>query len=185
MKKSGFLCGTSLMIVMISLVFSCKEEADSVTIAQPEPTNVYAKDGISVRSYDYKSFEVFLKMHNDTTYVVNFWATWCQPCIEELPNFEKLNAEYKNEKVKVILVSLDFKKQVESNLIPFIKKRNLQSTVLHLSDPDANAWISKVDTAWSGAIPATVIYNKRKRKFYEQSFTFEQLKNEIAQFNNQ
>jgi len=151
----------------------------------PKSTQVYTKDGISVNSYDYKSFEPFLKMQTDTTYVINFWATWCQPCVEELPYFEKANAEFKDQKVKVILVSLDMKKQVESNLIPYIKKKNLKSLVIHLSDPDANSWISKVDSTWSGAIPATIIYNKNKRKFYEQSFTFETLSNEIKQFNNQ
>lgn len=145
----------------------------------PKPLKVYAKDGISVKSYDYKTLEYFLSQKNDTTYVVNFWATWCKPCVEELPNFEKLNAEYKGKNVKVILVSMDMSKQVETSLLPFIKRKNLQSKVIFLNDPDANAWIEKVDKSWSGAIPATVIYNKNQRKFYEQSFTFEALEKEV------
>jgi thiol-disulfide isomerase/thioredoxin len=174
-----------LLLVSVGLFSSisllcCKKETVAESIPQPKTTRVYSKDGISINSYDFKAFESFLKMQNDTTYVVNFWATWCQPCVEELPNFEKLNAEYQSQKVKVILVSLDMRKQVESNLIRFIQKRNIKSQVIHLSDPDANAWISKVDSAWSGAIPATVIYNKGKRKFYEQSFTFDQLKDELT-----
>ncbi len=177
-----------LLLLLLSLfssisLVSCKKETVAASIPPPQPTQVYSKDGISINSYDFKAFESFLKMQNDTTYVVNFWATWCQPCVEELPNFEKLNAEYQSQKVKVILVSLDMRKQVESNLIPFVQKRNLKSQVIHLSDSDANAWISKVDSAWSGAIPATVIYKKNKRKFYEQSFSFDQLKGELAQFN--
>ncbi|MGK4568960.1 TlpA disulfide reductase family protein [Flavobacterium sp. 3HN19-14] len=125
-----------------------------------------------------------LKIENDTTYVVNFWATWCQPCVAELPNFEKINATLKNKKIKVILVSLDMKKQVETALLPFIKRKNLQSEVIFLNDPDANSWIGKVDANWSGAIPATVIYNSQKRQFYERSFTFDELNNEIKQFIN-
>ncbi|MFT3795882.1 TlpA family protein disulfide reductase [Flavobacterium sp.] len=185
MKKIVFvltLCGL--------LACNNKETATDVVpvTAVPEvakPTQVYTKEGVRVNSYDFKAFEPFLQMQNDTTYVVNFWATWCTPCVEELPNFEKITSDYKDKKVKVILVSLDFKKQVESNLLPFIERKKLQSQVVHLSDPDANAWISKVDSAWSGAIPATVIYNKDKRKFYEQSFTFDQLQQEIKLFNNQ
>jgi len=174
------ICIYTLLLLLIT-TFSTAQQA-----SYPKPLTVYQKDGITVKSYDYKAFEPFLKRQNDTTYVVNFWATWCQPCIKELPYFEKLNADYKNRKVKVILVSLDMKKQVESNLIPFIKRKNLQSEVILLNDPDANSWISKVDSNWSGAIPATVIYNNNNRsKFYEQSFTFEQLEKEIKSFNNQ
>lgn len=173
-----------LLLLPFVAFIGCKK-AEPVAVHYPKPVQVYQKDGITVKSYDFKSFEPYLFIKSDTTYVVNFWATWCQPCVAELPNFEKINTGYKNQKVKVILVSLDMKKHVESNLIPFIQKRNLQSHVVHLSDPDANAWIGKVEPSWSGAIPATVIYNKKKRNFYEQSFTYEQLQKELKQFTNQ
>ena len=151
--------------------------------AQPRGT-VREKDGIKILSMDFNDFESRLHIKNDSIYVVNFWATWCAPCIIELPYFEKINAEYKNKKVKVLLVSLDMNKQVERSLLPFIKRKKLQSEVVHLHDPDANAWIPKVDPNWSGAIPATVIYSDGKRKFYERSFTYEELENEIKQFIN-
>ncbi|WP_241686592.1 TlpA disulfide reductase family protein [Flavobacterium sp. YO12] len=59
----------------------------------------------------------------DSTYVVNFWATWCVPCIKELPHFEKLSAEHKSDKLAVLLVSLDFKSKLNSNVIPFVKRK--------------------------------------------------------------
>ncbi len=169
----------------IALIACRQKEVGTVpaSAAPPKPLTVFTKEGISVPSYDFKSFEPQLLKQTDTTYVVNFWATWCAPCIAELPHFEKINTDYKNRKIKVLLVSLDFKKQVESNLLPFIKRKNLRSEVIHLSDPDANAWISRVDPSWSGAIPATLIYNKNKRTFYEQTFTFEQLQTELLKFN--
>lgn len=180
------------IIVMLTVLsfLSCKKEAtvsDStvtktekqVVDDQPKPIKVYEKDGIKIKSFDFNAFEPYLKQHNDTTYVVNFWATWCVPCVEELPHFEKLNAAYKDQKVKVLLVSLDMPQKVESNLLPFVKKKNMLSEVIYLNDPDANAWISKVDTAWSGAIPATVIYKRDQRKFFEQSFTYEALEKEL------
>jgi len=156
----------------------------SIAMAQQKPVASYSKDGIKLQSYDYKGIEPLLQKENDTIYVVNFWATWCAPCIKELPFFEKLNTEYQGRKVKVLLVSLDMKKQVETSLIPFIIKRKLQSQVIHLNDPNADAWISKVDPSWSGALPATVIYTKGRRKFYEQSFTYEALEQEVKQFLN-
>ncbi|RZJ65713.1 MAG: redoxin domain-containing protein [Flavobacterium sp.] len=150
--------------------------------AEPKPLETFTKDEITVKSYNYETFKALLEKNNDSTYVVNFWATWCAPCIAELPNFEKLNAQYKDKKVSVLLVSLDFKKQVEKSLIPFIKRRNLKSKVVFLSDPDMNSWISKVNPDWTGAIPATVIYKGNQRKFYEQSFTYEQLETEVKPF---
>lgn len=176
MKKILMLSGFLVVILMIS-------GASIYTDGEPKPLKVYEKDGVVINSYDYASLEYFLKKDNDTTYVINFWATWCVPCVEELPSFEKLNSSYKDQKVKVILVSLDMSKQVESRLIPFIQKKKLQSKVVLLNDPDANAWIGKVDQSWSGAIPATIIYKKQDRKFYERSFSYEELEKEVNQFN--
>ena len=137
-----------------------------------------------VLSYNFDELNSLLTKENDTVYVVNFWATWCKPCVKELPAFEKLNAEYSEKKVKVLLVSLDFPDKLETNVIPFINKNSIHSQVVLLDDGDANSWISKVSEKWSGAIPATLIYNSSKRDFYEYSFTFEELETELNNFIN-
>lgn len=154
----------------------------SFSVAQnnvSKPLKIYTEESTKVSSYDFNGFESYLHKNDDTTYVINFWATWCLPCVKELPYFEQLNEKFKKQKVKVILVSMDMPKKVESSLIPFIKKKKLQAEVVHLDDPDANAWIEKVDKSWSGAIPATLIYNSKTRKFYEQSFTYTELEKEL------
>lgn len=130
---------------------------------------------------DFTQLQPLLDKRNDTTYVVNFWATWCLPCIKEMPYFQQIHENFSNRKVKVILVSLDFEKQINSRLIPFIEKNRLTAEVILLNDPDANSWIDKVNPKWSGALPATVIYNKNFQGFYEQSFTY----NELEQIINQ
>lgn len=107
--------------------------------------------------------------------LLNFWATWCAPCVKEIPAFEELNAKYSSNKVKVLLVSLDFPNQVESRVLPFMDRMNIQSQVILLDDPYSNRWIGKVSEEWSGAIPATVIYSSGFRGFYEREFTFEEL----------
>lgn len=177
------------LLFAVTAMVSCKKEGPAETkggtvqqALQPKPMKVYAKDGVSVKAYDFAGLEYFLKKDNDTTYVVNFWATWCVPCVEELPNFEKLAKTHEDEKVKVLLVSLDMHKMVESKLLPFIKDKQLQSDVVLLRDPDADTWIPKVDPSWSGAIPATVIYKGSKRKFFEKSFTYEELEKEVNNF---
>ncbi len=106
----------------------------------------------------------------DTTYVINFWATWCKPCVKELPYFEALHDKFSGEKLKVILVSLDFKKDIEPKLIPFVEEHKLRSNVMALTDHKYNEWIDKVDPEWGGAIPVTVVYNSEKREFVGESF---------------
>lgn len=170
----------ALVLLMLGFAACKGEEGSATEKPAPKPIKVYKKNGISVKSYDYSGLEYFLTKDNDTTYVVNFWATWCVPCVEELPHFEKLNAKYKDDKVKVILVSLNMPKMVENKLLPFIKENQLKSEVLYLRDPDANSWIPKVDSTWSGAIPATLIYNRDTRRFFEKSFSYEELEKEVS-----
>jgi len=130
---------------------------------------------------DFKGLEPLLNQRNDTTYIVNFWATWCIPCVKEMPYFQKLHDEFSGEKVKVVLVSLDFLKHLDTRLKPFIEKYRLSPQVILLNDPDANSWINKVSPEWSGALPATVFYNRNFRTFYEKSFTFEELQTIVKQ----
>ena len=126
--------------------------------------------------------EKFLNLKDDKVHVVNFWATWCAPCVKELPHFEDLRENYKNKDVEVFLVSLDFPKQYDKKLKPFIKKHNLQSRVLVLDDVDMNSWIPKINEDWDGAIPVTIIYKNDKRQFYNQTFTYEELEKEVKHF---
>ena len=130
-----------------------------VTTATAQKVVVYDK---------YDSMEKALIKDNSTIYIINFWATWCAPCIKELPYFEKLHIE--NKQVKLILVSLDSKKDLESKLIPFLKKKNITSEVVLLSDKDYNTWLTKVDENWSGAIPATWIVRGNQKVFTEREF---------------
>lgn len=118
----------------------------------------------------------------DTTYVVNFWATWCGPCVEELPYFERLNQENLKKPLKIILMSLDFKSKLKTDVIPFVAKHKIKSEVYVVNEPDQQKFIDRVDKSWSGALPATLIWNndKKVRSFYEQVFTYEQLNQTIS-----
>ena len=101
---------------------SCKKE----TVNNKDLKIVEIAQKTSVKSYTYKELKPLLEKKDNKIYVVNFWATWCGPCVKELPYFEKINKEYADKNVEVLLVSLDFPKQMEKKLIPFIEKKNLE-----------------------------------------------------------
>lgn len=166
-----------LILVIIPFFFSCKGDKEQQT-AEAEIKS--AEGGIPV--YDFAGFEPLINKEDDKTYVINFWATWCKPCVKELPAFEAINQEYADKGVEVILVSLDFSEKLESQVVPFVEKHGLKSDIVLLDDVDSNSWIPKVSEDWSGAIPATLIYNKTARKFYEGSFTYEKLETELKTF---
>ena len=114
---------------------------------------------------------------SDTTYVVNFFATWCMPCLEELPAFEKLLQATKDQKVKIILVSLDSYRKLDITLKPYLTKEKIRCDVVLLNEPDYNSWIDRVDRSWGGSIPATLIFNTstKKKIFHEGELSFDQL----------
>lgn len=131
---------------------------------------------------NFQELENRVLQKNDTLYVVNFWATWCKPCIAELPAFEKAGKHFKENPVKILLISLDFKSDFE-RVRTFIKNKEIQSESLLLSSGNPNDWINKIDISWSGAIPATIFYkNKEKVNFHEGDYTFETLNKTIHNY---
>ena len=178
MKHSLLVPGLILFLVC------CKESGDQTIVGKETSKNQVEETSKTTSNFsfeivDFNGLKPYLSTDNDSIYVVNFWATWCKPCVKEMPYFQRLAKEYSSKKVKLLLVSLDFPNKYESLLQPFIEENNIDSEVIALNDPNSNAWIPQIDESWSGAIPATIIFNKDERKFYEQSFTYEELENQL------
>lgn len=114
-------------------------------------------------------------------FVINFWASWCKPCVAELPTFDSLANNFRQNKVNVIFISLDFK-QNSAAVSKFIVEKNIHSKVYLLDEPDYDSWINKVSPQWSGSIPATIISNGTKKEFYEQAFDYQMLNKMIKAF---
>lgn len=130
----------------------------------------YSLQAQDIPSYNLKELQAEIYTDEDVTYVVNFWATWCAPCVKELPYFEALNEKYKeDDKVKVVLVSLDF---TLDRLVQYAEKNKLKSDVVFFTEKKPNQWIPTFSEEWTGSIPATIILNGHKgvNDFYEQSF---------------
>jgi len=134
----------------------------------------------SIRSLSFEELKSEIAQKSDTLLILNFWATWCKPCIEEIPWFEQTAKDQYGQKVKLILVNLDFNSKVQSIAVPFIQKKKIESTVWHINDTDPNSWINQVDSTWSGAIPATVMYRMNKKVFFKEGTVSEKtLREEI------
>lgn len=127
---------------------------------EPQSSN---NDDIPI--YNFDSLEPLLYTDSDKTYIVNFWAMWCIPCVKELPIIEAYKKA--NPDVEILLVSLDFIEDIETKLKPFLVKKGITSKVVLLDDPDSNTWIDKVYPNWSGSIPFTIIFNNKNRSYHE------------------
>lgn len=119
-----------------------------------------------------------LRLNDDTTRVINFWATWCKPCVAELPVFFEIENSLANQSVRFIYISLDFKRELTGAVRRFIQTRHLRKTILLLAETDYNAWIDAVDPSWQGSIPATLVLNGRMKihRFHEGELDADGLK---------
>lgn len=139
-----------------------------------------------IRIIKYPELRQILDQTSDSTVlVVNFWATWCAPCVAEIPHFERIGALYASRGVKVILVSLDAASQLKKKVEPFVAGKGIRSAeVLLLDERDYAAWIDKVSPEWSGALPFTLIIdtNSRIRKGFERPLTLAELETELQSF---
>ncbi|MEI9810680.1 MAG: TlpA disulfide reductase family protein [Bacteroidota bacterium] len=141
--KKHFIFILSLLVV--SLCFS--QEIKKIKIAELERTIAESK----------------------TPLIVNFWATFCLPCIEEIPYFQSMVKKYEKDSVQLLLVSLDLKDDYQK-IGPFVAKRKFTAPVSWLDESNADYFCPKVDAKWSGSIPASLFVNNKTgyRKFYEE-----------------
>ena len=119
---------------------------------------------------------------NDTIYVVNFWATFCKPCVAEIPGFLTVTQKYKTQKVKLILVSLDLPSYYPAKIARFAKDKNFNAEIMWLNETNADHFCPMIDAKWSGAIPATIIINAKSgsKKFFEEEMSAEKFEMELS-----
>ena len=124
----------------------------------------------------FEEFEKLISSNNDVLYVVNFWATWCGPCVKELPDFMAVNNRLTERKdFRMVLVSLDDKRSLDTEVIPFLKEHQITADVYLLDDiKRMNYWMPKVHPGWSGSIPATAFYKNGKVLQFEEKQLYEQ-----------
>lgn len=117
----------------------------------------------------------------DKPTVFNFWATFCKPCVEEIPYFQQVIKKYDSVGVRLVLVSLDLSEDYPKQIVSFASKHKFSSPIKFLNETNADIFCPVVDSSWSGAIPASLFINNKTgyRKFFEEQLSREQLQKEI------
>lgn len=128
----------------------------AAAVASPSVTWPAAGKATKLAASDYASV---VSGHPSDILVVNFWATWCAPCVEELPHFVKLAKELDPDKIAFVGMSLDFPKDLEAKVNPFLVEKGIPypNFLLEVDDPDP--FIEAISKNWNGNIPATFVYD--------------------------
>lgn len=166
----------SLLVVAILLFTACKQgvKKESITFLNLQEN----KENTSIKKVDFSQLEPYLKIKDDKIRIINFWASWCKPCLEELPIFEEVYNEYREsgKNVEVLLVNLDYEDQVSTKVLPILKNRNIKFPVVLFDDPDLEEQFFNINEAWFGDLPATLIYKNDKQLFLNNPLNLEQLR---------
>ncbi|WP_339918070.1 TlpA disulfide reductase family protein [Yeosuana marina] len=154
-------------VVVILLVSSCKsKEIDK---------------NATIEVLDqFEELQAIIDAQGNDVLVLNFWSTYCPPCIKELPHFKRLESEYQDKKIRVLLISLDDVKQLDSRVYPFVKKNKIKQEIMVLKDQNYSKWTDDIDESCYGALPATLIIKGKKRHFRFGSYeTYDDLKADV------
>ena len=124
----------------------------------------------SIPKWKITDVEKYIAEGNGDILVINFWATFCKPCVAEIPSFIKTVDKYKNRHIKLLLVSLDLPSFYPGKIAGFAKKNNFKTNIVWLDETNADYFCPKIDAKWSGSIPATLIVNTKtgNRQFFEE-----------------
>ena len=141
-----------------------------VLIAITFLTLCFTANSQQIAKWKITDVEKYIAAGNGDVLVINFWATFCKPCVAEIPSFIKIVDKYKSRNVKLLLVSLDLPSFYPAKIDAFVKKKNIKTNVTWLDETNADYFCPKVDAKWSGSIPATLIVNTKTgyRKFFEE-----------------
>lgn len=172
-------------LIIVSAAFLCSAHGGMVNAERPvgnQPSKEQSQVVVQpVRTIDEKGLRKLIKTRNKKVLFLNIWATWCAPCVEEFPDLVKLSQHYNLNEVEVVAISADFPDEVESKILPFLKKQKVPFKTYVAKFENQDSFINSLNKSWNGALPATFIYDAKgkQRFFFIGKGDFDRFKNEI------
>lgn len=165
-----------LMALTLSGLLAAKPAGDlpPTKSAEGPPPTIQKVKITDLESYITKS---------DHPLIINFWATFCVPCVKEIPYFQSTVARYNDQQVELVLVSLDLPDYYPTRISDFAEKRGFTSRIVWLNETDADYFCPKVDARWTGGIPSSLFINNKThyRRFFDRQLTEPQVDLEIKE----
>ena len=133
-----------------------------------------------IRSVKVTELEKIIK-ESKKPLVIDFWATFCVPCLQEIPYFQEITEKYRSQEVSILLVSLDLKEYYPDSIIATVKKHKISQPVVWLNETNADYFCPKIDTTWTGGMPSSLFVNNATgyHKFFEEPLSKEKLEDEV------
>jgi thiol-disulfide isomerase/thioredoxin len=168
-----------LLLVLASIAPACRGTDDRNGLNSRGEKNTTS--AVTVVPIDKKGLKTLVEERHGKILLLNIWATWCAPCVAEFPDLVKLSRAYDTSKVEVVAISADYPDEIESKILPFLRKMNVPFRVYVAQFEHQEDFINAVNPAWSGALPATATYNAQAKQqmFHVGQLAFDDFKHEV------
>lgn len=157
-----------VVVIALSGLFSgFPATAQSRTARRARTPRVAVKRSVAARAINAEELQGLLKRDGTRPLLVNYWATWCDPCRDEFPDLVKIDEQYRPKGLDFIAITLDDLKDINTEVPKFLRKMRAKMPVYLLNVADPEPAINAVDREWGGALPATFLYNTRGEIVYK------------------
>ena len=156
-----------VVVLALGLLSGVCATAQPSTARRARKARVAVKPLVAARAINAEELQGLLKRDGTRPLLVNYWATWCDPCRDEFPDLVKIDEQYRPKGLDFIAISLDDLKDIKTEVPKFLRKMRATMPVYLLNVADPEPAINAVDREWGGALPATFLYNTKGEVVYK------------------
>lgn len=136
--------------------------------APASSSSTSSSSALAVREIDFAGLKKLLSREgNPRPILVNFWATWCEPCRAEFPDLIKIDGEYRGRGLEFVTVSIDEVSEISTTVPRFLKEMRATMPAYLLNTPEQDAAIEFIDPQWTGSLPATFLYDPQGKVVFK------------------